>query len=205
MINQVITEERVKKALARKNHYPDYDLIFQLSNTYVSPLTLKHARLTRVQELQEYCTINMGSHRQNGKTDWAIQKVIEGSAVIIARDRVLRDETLRKVTLEFAKTEHGAAVTREKGKINIVIDEKDPNPSQTVDFILAQFKLASQRNVYTSRDLVGIADMEHGVETHFSHVKLVIIDDASNNSRLSEIYRWLADNIHHDITIVKLG
>lgn len=211
-----LTQEQIDQFDAARdvhNRWIDYDLIFQLSYKRDKEIT-RHGCTTfmpRTTMLKDLCTIHMGAGRQNGKTAWAIKQVLNGHAVIISRDKNLRDATLKTLNEEFAKTPAGIRAIGEErdGKkvINITLDAEDPNPAMTVNFVLAQYKLANQRNVYTALDLQSMDTDIDVIDTHFGHVKLIIIDDASHNSKLPEIYNWLADNISpkQEITIVQLG
>jgi hypothetical protein len=154
----------------------------------------------------------MGSGRQNGKTTWAIGKVLEGRTVIIAKDRDLRDATSTRLKEMRRDDPHGEANSMKNGKtITIQLSADDQDPIRTVEFLLAQYNIAGRRHVYTYRDLEAITAGDVDVvsaelERHFDGVTTFILDDASYNNERLKIYQWLARHFRERrINVVQLG
>ena len=132
--------------------------------------------------LKELRTIRMGTGRQNGKTSWALDKLREiQESVLIVRDKTHRELISpmvgRKVSLNLVGT---ASVAK-------VIDDFHATAMPRV-FTCLDLKAHTFRETQKSIDL-----------------KLVIIDDASQNTKLFDIYGYLAKLKNPNLVIIALG
>lgn len=211
-ISTLLAQPRLHNAFDPAIVYPDYEMIYHLQRKVVPQNALLNARMSREAELREFFTVRMGSGRQNGKTTWAIGKVLEGRTVIISKDRDLRDATAARLKEMRRDDPHGHANATKVGKeIILTLSADDKDPMRTVEFLLAQYDIASRRHVYTYRDLETITMGEPDVisaelERHFGDVNTFILDDASYNNERMKIYSWLARNFRERrINVVQLG
>lgn len=132
--------------------------------------------------LKELRTLRLGGGRQNGKTTWALDKLREiQESVLIVRDKTHRELISplvgRKVSLSLVGPESVAKA----------IDDFHSTTMPRV-FTCLDLKAHTFRETQKSIDL-----------------KLVIIDDASQNTKLFDIYGYLAKLKNPNLVIVALG
>lgn len=168
----------------------DWEALFQQSLCYLSPND-DWWQLSELQSLRELRTIRIGGGRQCGKTEWAVGKLSDTGTIIVARDKAARQDINRRFTLNNLNE-----------TITLTIPAHCPNPYELVEELLGEYHKATVPNVFTSMDLQSIITNEPG---KLKHVTTVIIDEASYNTKIHDIYRSLVDLKRPDLIIVALG
>lgn len=168
----------------------NWEGIYQQSLCFVRPVT-EWWEADALATLRDHRTIHMGGGRQNGKTDWAVDKLADDGTIIVARDKYMRQAIDRKYTLKNLRE-----------SITITIPADCPNPYEVVEGILKEYHKASVPNVFTAMDLATIIKNE---PEKLKHVTQVIIDEASYNTKIHDIYRSLVELKRPDLIIVALG
>lgn len=141
--------------------------------------------------LRDHRTIHMGGGRQNGKTEWAVGKLSDDGTIIVARDKHMRQAIDRMYTLKNLKK-----------TVTITIPADCPNPYDVVEGLLKEYHKACVPNVFTAMDLQSIIKNE---PEKLKYVTQVIIDEASYNTKIHDIYRALVELKSPDLIIVALG
>lgn len=137
--------------------------------------------------LKELRTIRMGSGRQNGKTGWALEKLDQiPESIVIVRDKPHREAMLPQV--------------RRRMSMRVEAGEKDPLGA--INHMIDQFHAKTLPRVFTCLDLK--AQTFRSAQEKID-LKMVIIDDASQNTKLFDIYGHLARLQNPNLVIVALG
>lgn len=168
----------------------DWEGIFQQSLCFIRPVA-EWWETDTLATLRDHRTIHMGGGRQNGKTEWAVGKLVDDGTIIVARDKHMRQAIDRMYTLKNLRE-----------SITITIPADCPNPYEVVEGLLKEYHKACVPNVFTAMDLAAIIRTE---PEKLKHVTKVIIDEASYNTKIFDIYRSLVDLKRPDLIIVALG
>ena len=155
--------------------------------------TFHQGNWTHAQWLREFRTIRLGGPRQTGKTNWAVKKMRENQGtIIVSRDKAERDAVIGM-----------ASVGRTANKtITLTLDVADKDPMATVMGVMSEFMAANQIRVFTYKDLETLAETDLARLKTFNRV---IIDDASTNTKLRDIYEILGKIENIEMEVVALG
>lgn len=129
--------------------------------------------------LRNLRTIHMGGGRQNGKTGWAVNMLANEGIIIVAKDKLMRQEIEAMYVLKNPKK-----------AITLTIPADCDNPGELVEELLATHRNSSRRKVFTVMDL---HEVLRESPTKLKDVSHVIIDDASYNTRTNEVYKVFGD------------
>lgn len=129
--------------------------------------------------LRNLRTIHMGGGRQNGKTGWAVNMLANEGIIIVAKDKLMRQEIEAMYVLKNPKK-----------AIHLTIPADCDNPGELVEELLATHRNSARRKVFTVMDLQEILKENPSKLKDVSHV---IIDDASYNTRTNEVYKVFGD------------
>lgn len=129
--------------------------------------------------LRNLRTVHMGGGRQNGKTGWAVRMLDNEGTIIVAKDKLMRQEIEAMYVLKNPRK-----------AIHLTIPADCDNPSELVEQLLATHRNSARRKVFTVMDLQEILKESPSKLKDVSHV---IIDDASYNTRTNEVYKVFGD------------
>lgn len=180
------------------SHWPEvkmpthvgWESIFQQSLCYLAPV-VEWWQMDNLTALRDLRTIHMGGGRQNGKTEWAVTKLADEGTIIVAKDKYMRQAIDRMYTLKNLRE-----------SITITIPADCPDPYEVVEGLLKEYHKVCVPNVFTAMDLATIIKNE---PEKLKHVTKVIIDEASYNTKIHDIYRSLVELKRPDLIIVALG
>jgi hypothetical protein len=148
-------------------------------------------RLAPADALRQLRTIYMGGGRQNGKTHWAVGELTDPGTIIVAKDKQMRQAINRMYCLQNLNR-----------PFTVTIPAQCPDPYVLVEELLQEYHTAVRSNVFTLMDLESILTTD---PSKLNWVKRVIIDDATHNCKLREVYLALAKLNYPDMIVVALG
>lgn len=145
--------------------------------------------------LREKRTFWMGGGRQNGKTAWALTKLRENKhTILIARDRSLRDSMVQTMT----ELRSGETIT-------ITLDGDDKDPVGTVKNIMDEVEILRRPRIFTVTDLTAYLKVISEDNSKYIPIKRIIIDDASHNNKLGELFQLLGSLADPDLQIIAIA